>query len=278
MCNIIDHCVVRSVEAKGELVIQTVHVVPGRSAAASVKQAMKALRSRDRVIGVADHLGYGPIDGDLSVRRTWLDEHLGDGYGEEVDFAESDWRKALATDANPVIWTCRSDAGDYTGYLELLARIGDRPFDVIDATGLMLEGRGGSRRAAAVGVIAHDQMISSGLFDRRRTLTSGEITHDRETWRQIKAENAPLRVCENDVLLSKPLTYFDAELLDVATAEWERAARIVGAAMGRLMPRQLSDSFIWARYLAFAEDGLVEIYGDEDGGIRSCRLRRVEKS
>lgn len=258
---------------------QTIHVLPGRSAAASVKQAIKALGLRDRVVGIIDNLGYGPISGDLALRRAWLDEHLGDGYGESVDFAELDWQEALATDAFPVIWTCRSDAGDFTGYLEFLSRIGDRPFDVIDVTRVMVQGRANVCRVKALGVISPDQMISSGLFQRQRTLTEREIAADRELWRSRKAENAPLRVCENDVLLSKPLTHFDAELLAEATPQWEKAARIVGNAMWSLRPRSLvSDSFIWGRYLAFEEDGLIEIDGDTEAGIRSCRLRLVTKA
>lgn len=261
------------------MTIQTLHVLPGRSAGASVKQAVKALRTRDRVAGISDHLGYGPIDGDLAARRSWLNEHLGEGYGESVDFAEFDWQEALAPDAYPVIWTCRSDAGDYAGYLEFLARIGDRPFDVIDATGLRIEGRANSWRA--LGVITPDQMISSGLFERRRTPTAQEIADDREIWRRLKAENAPLRVSENDILLSKPISYFDADLLSEATPNWERAVRVVGNAMASFLPRRLvSDSFIWGRYLVFADEGLVEIEldGDEDGDMRSCRLRRVATS
>ena len=250
---------------------ETVHVLYGRSAAATVRQALTQLGVREKVVATGDHLGYGPIDGDLSLRREWFEETLGEHYGECVDFAEAAWKEALAPDAFPICWVCRSDAGDHAGYLEFLLRIGERPFEVIDATGLMIEGRTGSWRLPTLGIVTEDQLLATGVLQRRTTPKAEEVAESRETWRRLKAENALLRITENDVLLSKPISYFDPDLLEEATSTWERGVRIVGNALGRfaLDGRCIDDSFIWSRYRTLAKEGALEIEGD-DGDMRDA--------
>jgi hypothetical protein len=259
-----------------------IHVVPSLSAAGTIREALAQLGLNEKVVGIGDHLGYGPIDGDLEARREWLDENMCDGCGECVDSAELAWQEALAPDVFPIIWTCRSDAGDHAGFLEFLSRAGERPFGLIDATDVLIEGRTGALwRVEALGIVTEAQMISAGLFQRRREMSPAEIAEGREVWRRLKAVNAPLRITdtENDQLLSKPITFFDAELLEEVPQDWERAVRIVGAALARFCssPRRLvSDLFIWGRYLALAEEGAVEIRGD--GGMRDCHIRMANSA
>jgi hypothetical protein len=256
-----------------------VHVVPSLSAAGTIREALARLRLKEKVIGISDHLGYGPIDGDARARREWLDDNLGEGYGGCVGGAELAWREALTPDVFPIIWTCRSDAGDHAGFLEFLSRVGERPFEVIDATGVTLQGRVGPWRVEALGLFSDAQMISTGLFQRRREMSPAEIAEGRKVWRRLKAENAPLRLTDNDRLLSKPITFFDAELLEEVPQDWERAVRIVGAALARfcLGPcRLVSDSFIWGRYLALQKQGAVEIRGE--GSMRDCHIRAANNA
>jgi hypothetical protein len=250
-----------------------IHVVPGLSAAGTIREALARLRLKEKVIGIGDHLGYGPIDGDLQARREWIDNNLGEAYGGCVRGAELACREALTPDVFPIIWTCRSNAGDHAGFLDFLSRVGDRVFGLVDATGVTLQGRAGLGRVEALGIVTEAQMISAGLFERRREMSPAEIAEGRETWRRLKAENAPLRVTENDRLLSKPVSFFDAELLEEVPQDWERAARIVGNAMCRLFDSHhcVSDAFIWGRYLTLAEQGAVEIRGE--GSMRDCHIR-----
>ncbi|QGM44492.1 DUF3658 domain-containing protein [Methylocystis heyeri] len=256
-----------------------VHILPGHSAAGTVREALEQLGLNEKVVAIGDHLGYGPIDGDLEARRKWLDENMCDG-GESVDEAELAWQEALAPDAFPIIWTCRSDAWAHSGFLEFLSRVGERPFKLIDATEVMIQTRAGPWRIEALGIVTEAQMISAGLFQRQREMSPAEIAEGREVWSRLKAENALLRITENDRLLSKPLTFFDAELLEEVPQDWERAVRVVGNALARFCcssPRRLvSDSFIWGRYLALAEQGAVEIRGE--GGMRDCHMRATRKA
>jgi len=256
---------------------RVVHVVPGDSAAASVGQALKLIGARERVVAVGDPLCYGPIVGDADARRAWLEDNLGDGYGDCVDAGERAWRDALAEGAYPVIWTCRADASEYAGFLEFLSRVGARPFGLIDATDLIVEGRNTRWPVAALSLVPAEQMLVLNLFQRRRHMTAHEMARARVLWSRLKAENAPLRVVEIGALMSQPLSFFDAALLDEVAGlrDWERATRIVGGAMARFgceaPHRRVSDSFIWKRYLALVDQGAVEMEGD--GGMWDCRLR-----
>jgi hypothetical protein len=250
---------------------KTIHILYNTSAAGTVREALKQIGVHEKVIAIGDHLGYGPIDSGIAARRAWLDENLGDASGETVEFAEINWREALGPDTLPIIWTCRSDPGDYACFLEFLSRVGERPFETVDATGLMIAGR--VNLWCALGVLTEEQIIASSLFERRKSLTADEIAAGRETWRRLKAENALLRITENNTLLSKPASFFDPLLLDQGSGEWALGVRLVGHAMAELIcaGHGVSDSFIWWRYRALAEKGLMEIEGN--GGMRNCRVR-----
>jgi hypothetical protein len=258
------------------MTVENIHVIPSRSAASTVKRALGRLGINESVVPIGDHLGYGPLGDDILTRRAWLEESLGEGYGEEVGRAAIAWNDALAPDRFPIIWTCRSDAGDFAGFLEFVSRIGNRPFGVVDATGLTsnLTIR---TEALALGTISEKNMIAYDLPSRRSTLSSKEIDEARTEWRRLKEENALLRVVDAGALTSKPPSFFDSTLLKHISRDWERGARIVGNAMSELFlaGRAVDDGFIWWRYCVLGSEGAIEF--DESSGagksMQSCRLR-----
>jgi hypothetical protein len=254
---------------------QILHVLPSLPAASSARQALRQIGANEKVIGITDDLGYGPIGGDCALRRAWLNETFGDGWGELADIAELEWQQVLSAPMRPVIWTCRSDAGDHAGFLEFLWRIGDRVFDVIDATGVVVRTASGIAKIPRLGCVPPAQIIDAGLLHRRERMTPDAIAAARENWARLRAENAFLRITENDRLVSKPMSYFDARLLGRVPTGWERAARVVGEAMTELARDGcfLGDYFIWSRYLSLEAEGALEIAGE--GGIPDCQLRRA---
>lgn len=256
---------------------EIVHVVPSLSAAGTVRRATWRLGLREKVVAIGDHLGYGPIDGDIDTRRAWLDDVLGEGSGEAVDFAHLAWDEVLRPHVFPVIWTCRTDAGDFGGFLDFLSRIDDRPFQCIDATGVEIETRASRWTAPCLGVVSDEQMVAAGLFSRRAELSPEALGRYRGVWRRLKEENAELRVIEEEELQSKPIWHFDSVLLDHVYREWTLGVRVVGDALAGLVceGHLLDDRFIWARYCALAFDGALEmepIEGAEEG-MRGFRVR-----
>jgi hypothetical protein len=59
-------------------------------------------------------------------------------------------------------------------------------------------------------------------------LDAAARSHCHSLWRQLRAENAPLRVVDADGLRSAPITFFDQQLLSFAKASWQKPARIIG--------------------------------------------------
>jgi len=256
---------------------EIVHVVPGRSAAGTVREAVRTLGLREKVIALGDNLGYGPIDGDRDARRKWLDDIFGPGWGEAVDLAELSFAVILQPNVFPVIWTCRDNAGDYSAFLEFLSRIGDRPFQCIDLTGKTVEGKRNHWIVPSLGVVSETQMIAANFFSRRNSLSPKQTSLFRDIWRRLKEENAELRIVGEGELRSKPIWYFDGQLMNYVDREWTLGVRIVGAALAGLVSGGvfLADSFIWSRYCTLADEGIIKmepIEGDETG-MRGHRIR-----
>lgn len=256
---------------------EIIHVVPGRSAAGTVREALRTLGLREKVVAIADHLGYGPIDGDLDARRAWLEDILGQGSGEVVDRSESMWSEVLKPHVFPVIWTCRADAGDFAGFLDFLSRIDDRPFQCIDATGVRVEGNVNRWAIPRLGVVSEEQMIAADLFSCRAELSMELVGLHRDVWRRLKEENAELRVVEGEELRSKLISHFDSRLLDQVPPAWTLGVRVVGHALADLIStgNLIDDRFIWARYCALADEGALEMEAVEgpDEGMRGFRVR-----
>lgn len=256
---------------------EIIHVVPGRSAAGTVRKALRTLGLREKVVAMGDRLGYGPIDVDLGARRAWLEDVLGEGSGDALALAESAWGEVFRPHVFPVVWTCRTDAGDFAGFLDFLSRIDDRPFQCIDATGVMVAGRVNRWAIPRLGVVSEKEMIAAGLFSRRSELSTAQIGLYREVWRRLKEENAELRVIEDEELRSKPISHFDSNLLGHVPHAWTLGVRVVGHALADLVStgNLLDDRFIWARYCALAVEGALEMEPIEgpNEGMRGFRIR-----
>ena len=151
---------------------EIVHVVPGHSAAGTIRHAVAKLALREKVVALGDHLGYGPIAGDLAARRKWLDDVMGPGAGDVVDFTEAAWKEVFQPHVFPVIWTCRSSAEDFSSLLDFLSRADGRPFQCIDVTGAKVQGRANQWVVPALGVVSSQQMIAAGFLQNRSPFIS----------------------------------------------------------------------------------------------------------
>jgi Protein of unknown function len=73
----------------------------------------------------------------------------------------------------------------------------------------------------------------------------------RDLWQQLRSENAPLRVCGGDRLVSAPISYFDSTLMSCVSDSWQKVAKVVGSAMASQMDDwmvQSGDMFLAASY------------------------------
>jgi uncharacterized protein DUF3658/uncharacterized protein DUF1835 len=249
----------------------TIHVVFTMSAAASIRQAFEQIGRRERVIGLPDNLGFGPIDAPNGVsRQEWVGHWLGYDWDEVVQMTALFWAEATSRETFPVAWMSRGDAGEYAGFLEFIWRMAGAPFRVVDATGVEVaqsHGRPGSLVASCLSLLNPTQIVEARLHDQQRALPSEEIAGYREKWRKLRAENAPIRVVDENGLVSAPITHFDAVILSCVSDDWQKGARVAGTTMGKLMDtpfdRCPSDLILWARVCALGDDGILEIAGGQ---------------
>ena len=133
----------------------------------------------------ATMLGYGPIDGDPSLRREWFDETLGEHYGECVDSAEAACEGSSCAGRVPYLLGLpigrrrpRWISGISFTHRRTALRSNRR-------VGAMIEGRTRSWRLPTLGIVTEDQLLATGVLQRRTTPNAEEVAESRETWRRL---------------------------------------------------------------------------------------------
>ena len=259
------------------------HIVFSPSAAGSLKKALHDARRTDGVVSNLDNLALGPINPpDPETRILWMEEEL--RYtGWEWVFAEDEafWKAALTKDVRRVAWISRRSATEYCGFLEWLWRLGDLPCEVIDLTDMPV---GSRHRAFSLFLLHPEEIVDNGVWDRAQQLEAAARARYQGHWRQLRAENAPLRVVDADGLRSAPITFFDQQLLSFAKAWWQKPARIIGETMAEWVRHpmepyfQAGEGLLAARVLALIELGVLEGRGNLTNIQQSeVRLRNSER-
>lgn len=242
------------------MALSPLHIVFNPSAAFSLREALKETGQRTRVISLFDDLSYGPIDPpDPAARAAWIERKL--GYTDLDDMFRRDaefWALSLAPGRRKIVWVSRRSAPEYAGFLEWISRAGDLDFEVIDVTDTAPMG---------FGCITTRSIVDGRLWEQVRLMTPAARARHRERWRQLRTENAPLRLIRNRRLVSAPLTAYDALLFSLTNNRWRKVARIVGDAMTRFQARglmQAGDLLLSARIRALVDarwfDGAGDLY------------------
>jgi hypothetical protein len=260
------------------------HVVFTPSGAGSLKQALEHAGRDDQVISFFDDLSFGPINPpDPLLRTKWVESELGwtgwDALGRD---SERFWREALSFDHRKIAWLSRRSAMEYAGFLEWLWRVGDDFCETIDLTDFKVFRRPEhgpptpAHLAISLAGLLPKEIVDSDLFGQTRTLSETARRKYRALWEQLRAENAPLRVLENNALISAPISFYDALLMSYVTDDWQKVARIVGHALAFQMDDcifQTGDLFLAARVNALVEVGLLELQGRSALEVRVSEVR-----
>jgi Protein of unknown function/Domain of unknown function (DUF1835) len=242
--------------------LKTLHVAPGNSTGGSLLQAIRNVGRNEEVASCPDDLSCGPIESDdLSARAAWWARFY-DVPEFEGDF-RTFWNRVTTTDDRLVIWFGRHSASELAFFLALADRLADRSYDIIDVTG---------PRSPAASIIPTDRLTV--LLGTERPITSQERDEACRQWRRLRAENAPFRVVTPTGLVSAPVDHFDPLLIERATPEWRKVARVVGDTMGyNLEPYvQVGDMMLLARVVALVGEGKLLADGDP-WDMHSCRVR-----
>ncbi|WP_145203812.1 DUF3658 domain-containing protein [Sphingobium sp. B2] len=237
------------------------HVVFGRSAAGTLQQALEVAGREGIVVAPYDDFSFGPIDrDDANARAQWVENEL--GY--------SDWQKifedslpvlsaSMEASKPPIAWISPDSAHSAAGFLWWLSHMADKECQILDVPRLSLL----------------DPESMTEYLDKAEPLSAGRRARSLGLWLQLQAENAPLRILGDAGLMSAPLEHFDAALLEHATPEWQKMARIVAGVLGDFFLEgiyQTSDLVLGSRLADLAEAGILEWRGDL-GHMASCEMR-----
>jgi hypothetical protein len=259
------------------------HFVFTPSGAGCLVQALSKAGRDDQVVASFDDLSFGPINPfHASSRARWVEDELGrTDWSEAVVESERAWDETRFPDNRKVAWLSRRSAMEYAGFLEWLWRMGDAPCEVVDLSEVKISyrpehGPRPPRLAMSLGMLHPDTIHNNNLWDLAAPLQMTERGRYHELWRQLRSENAPLRVSDGAKLVSAPISYFDSVLLSYVTEDWQKVSRVVGPAMASQMDdwiRQTGDMFLAARINALAERGSLEIRGQSALEILHSEVR-----
>jgi hypothetical protein len=262
----------------------TLHVVFTSSGAESLRQALMDAGRDDQVVAFFDNLSFGPINPpDPSLRATWVRNELGwTEWGNTAPEPERFWQEALSPDHRKVAWLPRRSAMEYTGFLEWLWRLGDDPCEIVDLTDLKIfrdheqVTSMSAALAVSLGILAPKRINDRRLFDQAKTLPAIARGEYQALWRQLRAENAPLRVLADDTLVSAPISFFDALVMSHVTNEWRKVALVVSHALCSHIDDQIfqtGDRFLAARVNALVEADRLEMQGKSAFEIHHSEVR-----
>ena len=255
----------------------TLHIAPGHSAAASLREAIRNAGRDERVLLCPDDLSCGPIDPDSPSARAawWASFH--DAPDLEAEF-KAFWDSLAATDDRLIVWFGRHSAHELAFFLAVADRLGDRPYDIVDVTDVRLplirpDGTASTASPAGIVAIIPTDRLST-LFGLARPITARERSEARSQWQRLRTKNAPFRIVTPIGLASVPADHFDPLLIEHATKEWRKLAYVIGATMAHNCEPyvQTGDLMLLARAVALVESGKLLAEGDP-WNMRACRVR-----
>ena len=232
--------------------------------------------SREDLVGLSLGLSQGDIQAPLRpegcprkdcLRQMFALDRYGegdllDGATELWDACMADLQKLDPPPAAVRVWL--DDLPDSRCGLLFLAdlleekgtafHVVELPAKITGADGVTVEYRGW-------GEVEYQRL---GTFlDRERVLSADEVAQLAERWRRLKAENAPLRVVEQGMVVSAGLDYYDARIRAAFPERTCRVADLIGRALQGI---PMGDAFIAGRVRHFIESGELVLTEETPGG------------
>ncbi len=239
------------------------HVVFGRSAAGTLRQALKLADCKDMVVAPSDDFSFGPIDADdIDARAQWVENALAvtgwlDVSRESLPVLEAS-KQAVEP---PIAWVSPDHAPSVAGFLWWLSHMDDRACRVLDAPRLNLR----------------DPNAMIEFLGSAEPLSASRRASDLALWKQLQRENAPLRILEGGRLRSVSIEYFDDVILNNVTEKWQKMALIIGRTLSGFSETgifQTGDLVLTARLVELADTGAIAWRGDLND-MHRCEMRQA---
>lgn len=111
------------------------------------------------------------------------------------------------------------------------------------------------------------------FIDGERLLSNDEIAALAKKWRELKEQNAQLRVIENGEVISADISYYDDYIRAEFPDEPQKTAYIIGRVLGR-QSVPTGDWFIAKRIKHFMETGELTVTDDPKAGLYEITVSR----
>ena len=208
-----------------------IHLVLGDSAAGCVRAACTTWGMPGTVVGFCGELAYSLLDDRDAMFSQW--KTFIAGLALEHPDAVIVWGGDNVSDTIFMALACDRLAGRSEPLLRVrVPGINNRPF-----------------------VAMHSPEQIARLYVTRRPLSVADRLLLAQDFARIRDQCGPLRRLQQGRVLGATIDYYDPLLLVACKEEWQAAAHVVGAAMGRCDdPNLLSDAFFFER-LGFLVDG-----------------------
>ena len=117
--------------------------------------------------------------------------------------------------------------------------------------------------------------LFESFLNRERILNYQEIEDLSNRWQILKSENAPLRVVENDMVISADISYYDDLIREVFPKDTCKIANIIGRVL--CMQKVLTgDIFIAKRIQNFIDNGELTVMCDTKNGFYSTSVSSLK--
>jgi hypothetical protein len=258
--------------------MRILHLTPGHSAAASLRQALRAAESGDELLPCPEDFSCGPI-ASLAARNTWWREIVEEPEMTSGSLAQF-WQWIDAWNGKLVLWFGRGSAWDLCFLHLIVDRLADRALFAVDVTGLQYPATRWDGTKTICDPTSTVSTVHPGplqeLLGTERELDQEERAALRVHWQVLVHENAPFRIVSETGLVSVQEEHFDQALLDSASTTWRKLARVVGDTLASERARfQVGDLMLLVRAVALVEQGRLLAKGDP-WQMRSCEVRIAE--
>lgn len=261
-----------------------IHIVFQEADIAALQAAFQLDSTMDgQVWHIQDDYAVGPIvniyetEG-YQVRRDWWKVQLENSpYSEQLDLVNDkltvhNLQKELAEGVEVWIWMGQNQH-DVCGYYWLMSQLKDYQglISVLYLNNLpFINDKGQIFYPTRLSEISPKEFIKAKKLARVITLSEFEV--DPDEWTKLMQENGGVRILEGGKkLVSKPESYYDAQILSTATADGIKLQKLISQVLQKIKSAT-GDVFLVGRIKALASESKLLIRGDWNKGWKDIEV------
>jgi len=257
------------------------HFVVGDMAAVPLLEALT--QEDEEIIVLKDILNVGPLKKEeeqrfSDLRSAFWQELVTDARTPvQVDDMERllEVSKKMYEDTESVAWFWMAPlAADVCAYHWLLPYLGKHSgrFYVVNIAGLpFLNESGKLFFPQSIAQICPKEITKATKL--ARPVNNSELEVDGYEWKKLQQENAGIRIHGGGKKLSsQDETYYDAQLLNHCTAQFQKAAKVIAQAMSK-QAIPTGDLYLAWRLRQMAAAGKLELQGDPTRSAKDFEVR-----